>query len=132
MRTQAKRQTRPRRTDDTGVPRYYVEAAPNRMFSGIMTACIRFARYKEPVPCAVCGKTGKRKWTCVIRNHGRFEPDHAVSLGMPRKWFEAGTPVCEDHPMQPDERAFIRRARNAERLGDKKAKGRFVAQEVDR
>lgn len=111
------------RQNDEGVLRQYFEAKPNKMFSALTTACIRFVRYQESVPCVLCGKRSKNHWTCVVR----FK---AANLGMTRmvvtlgrNYLKAGAPVCRDHPTQPDEREFLRKVRQAAKAQVKEAKG---------
>lgn len=90
------------------------------MFSELTTACIRFVRYKEKVPCAVCGKQSKKHWTCVVRFKAADINDHPFVLKLKPNYFEAGTPVCEDHPTQPDEKEFLRKVRAAQRKQNEK------------
>lgn len=109
----------PSRTSDEGVPRQYFPAAPNKMFSELTTACIRFVRYKEKVPCAACSKQAKKHWTCVVRFKAADLSKCMIEVELLPKWFAAGSPVCEDHPTQPDEREFLRKARAAQRAQKK-------------
>jgi len=99
--------------NDAGVLRQYREAAPNPMFSELTRACVRFVRYKEKVPCAVCGKQRTKHWTCVVRFKAADVEKCLFELVMGPNWLAAGTPVCEDHPTQPDEREFLRQVRRA-------------------
>lgn len=103
------------RPNDKGVLRKYFEAKPNKMFSELTTACIRFVRYADKVPCAVCGKQSKKHWTCVMRFKAADINDHPFMLKLKPNYFATGTPVCEDHPMQPDEKEFLRKVRAAQR-----------------
>lgn len=106
--------TAPIHKDDKDVLRKYFEAAPTKAFSELTRACIRFVRYKEKVPCAVCDKQSKKHWTCVVRFKAANFDDQPFVLKL-RGWFKAGTPVCEAHPMQPDEKEFLRKVRGAQR-----------------
>jgi len=103
------------RENDKGVPRQYFEAAPNKMFSELTRACVRFVRYKEKVPCALCGKQSKKHWTCVVRFKAANLDNCMFVVKVSPKWFEAGAPVCDDHPTQPDEKEFLRKVRAAQR-----------------
>ena len=105
----------PPRPDDTGVLRKYYEAAPNKMFTELTRACVRFVHYKEKVPCCLCGKQKKRHWTCVVRFKAADFGKYAFSLKLSRNWFPAGSPVCSDHPTHPDEREFMRKVRAAQK-----------------
>lgn len=108
------------RVDDTGVLRQYFEAAPNRMFSELQRACIRIVHYKEKVPCALCGKQKKKHWTGVVRFKAANLDDNHLEAKLRRNWFKAGQPVCDDHPLQPDEKEFMRKARAAHRQANDK------------
>lgn len=103
------------RVDDIGVLRKYNDPAPNPMFSEVQRACIRFVRYKEKVPCALCGKQSKKHWTGVVRFKSANLDDNHFEVKLRRNWFKAGQPVCEDHPLQPDEREFMQKVRAAHR-----------------
>lgn len=108
-----------RKTDDTGVPRRYFEAAKNPMFSPVQTACVSFVQYAESVPCALCGRQSKYHWTCVVRFKAANTNAHQFILKLSRNYFKAGAPVCRDHPTQPDEADVhaesARRPKEAER-----------------
>jgi hypothetical protein len=85
------------------------------MFGEITRACIRFVSYKEPVPCAVCGRQSKKHWTSVVRFKAANLKDNQFVVKLSRRYLDAGKPVCRDHPLQPDEALFIRKARAAMR-----------------
>jgi hypothetical protein len=103
------------RKDDKGVLRKYYDAKPNPLWSELTTACLRFVRYKEKVPCALCGKQRKEHWTCVVRFKASDLEKCMFEVKLDPRWFAAGSPVCEDHPLQPDEREFLRKVRAAQR-----------------
>ena len=103
------------RKDDTGVRRQYFEAAPNKMFSELTRACVRFVRYRENVPCALCGKQSKKHWTCIVRFKAANFANCMFAVKLSPKYFDAGTPLCKNHPTQPDEREFLRKVRAAQR-----------------
>lgn len=103
------------RTDDTGVLRLYSPAAPNRMFTDLRRACILFVRYDEKVPCALCGKQSRTHWTCQVRFKTVDLKNTFLEVVLPKRWTPAGKPVCRDHPMQPDEKEFLRLVRAAQR-----------------
>ena len=102
------------RENDKGVPRQYFEAKPHKMWSELTTACIRFVRYKEKVPCGLCGKQSNKHWTCVVRFKAA-NLDNCICEVELSPYLAAGTPVCEDHPTQPDEKGFLRKVRAAQR-----------------
>lgn len=106
--------------DDAGVLRKYFEAKPNPFFSELTRACVRFVRYMEKVPCALCGKQRKNHWTCVVRFKAAETEKSQFSLVMSKNWFAAGAPVCDDHPTQPDEKEFVRKVRSAMKTSQRK------------
>lgn len=85
------------------------------MFSELTWACVRFVRYEEKVPCALCGKQSKKHWTCVVRFKAANLKDSMFEVKLSKSWFKAGQPVCDDHPMQPDEKLFLRMVRDAQK-----------------
>lgn len=103
------------RKDDNGVRRQYFEAAPNKMFSELTRACVRFVRYEEKVPCALCGKQSKKHWTCVVRFKAANLDNCMFEVKLSPHYFAAGTPVCDDHPTQPDEKEFLRKVRASQK-----------------
>lgn len=103
------------RKDDTGVSRQYFEAKTNHMFSELTRACVRFVHYKEKVSCALCGKQKKRHWTCIVRFKAADLDKCQFVLKFDRRWFNAGQPVCDDHPTKPDEQMFLRAVRAAQK-----------------
>jgi hypothetical protein len=107
------------RQNDKGVLRRYFEAVPNKMFTELTCACVRFVRYREKVPCALCGKQSKKHWTCVVRFKAANLDEHRFEVKLSRKYFAAGTPVCDDHPTQPDEKEFLRKLRATQRAKKK-------------
>lgn len=109
------------RANDKGVRRQYFEAAPNRMFSELTRACVRFVRYEDRVPCALCGKLSKKHWTCVVRFKAANLANCMFEVKLSPKYFAAGTPVCDDHPTQPDEKEFLRKVRASQRKQNEKA-----------
>lgn len=100
-----------KRTDDTGVLRQYIKAKENPMFDQITHDCMRFVRYEEAVPCALCGRQSKHHWTCIVRFKTADIEKGFFTLQMSLRWFPAGKPVCRAHIMQPDRAEYIRRAR---------------------
>jgi hypothetical protein len=103
------------RENDKGVRRQYFEAAPNKMFTELTRACVRFVRYEEKVPCALCGKQSKKHWTCAVRFKAANLANSMFEVKLSLKYFEAGAPVCDDHLTQPDEKEFLRKVRAAQR-----------------
>lgn len=85
------------------------------MFSEVQRASIRFVTYQEKVPCAICGKQKKKHWTGVVRFKACDLSGMVFVVKMPRKWLAAGKPVCTDHPLQTDERGFMKLVRVAHR-----------------
>jgi hypothetical protein len=116
MKTTTKK---PKRTDDTGVPRQYIEPAPNPMFTEEQRLSILFVRYKESVPCAHTGRMSKTLWTCRVRfKSARPEPGQfALAFS---KWRKAGTPVLRDCVLQADMEEFARLIRRARREAKKR------------
>jgi hypothetical protein len=103
------------RQTDEGVRCQYFEAAPNRMFSELTRACVRYVRYEEKVPCALCGKQSKKHWTCVVRFKAASLNDSMFIVKLSKNWFKARQPVCCDHPTQPDEKLFLRMVKDAQK-----------------
>lgn len=78
--------------------RYY-EAKPNPLFTETQRAMIRFARYVSPTPCPFCGKLTRKHWTMLVP-FGAVDVEKSFLVAEPSKeTFSAGTPVCEDHPL---------------------------------
>lgn len=101
------------RENDSGVPRQYFEARKNKGFSELTTACLRFVRYQSSVPCGLCGKQSKTHWTCVVRFKAANLDKCMFEVKLSRQYLKAGTPVCRDHPTQPDEHEFLRKVKEA-------------------
>ncbi|MCL5459889.1 hypothetical protein M3M33_14730, partial [Loigolactobacillus coryniformis] len=54
-------------------------------------------------------------WTCVVRFKAANLNDSMFSVKLSKNWFEAGQPLCEEHPTQPDEKLFLRMVKDAQK-----------------
>lgn len=75
-------------------------AKPNKLFSEEQTASLRFLRYNKPVACAECGKKKRTLWTLLCQF--RAADFGIVTLVSGDKSHLPLTPVCQDHPLEPD------------------------------
>jgi len=77
------------------------EAKPNKMFTEAQRSFVRFLTYNQTIKCARCGKKKKRMWTMLCQFRANiFSAIPTEAAGMS---FAPLTPVCIDHPLEPDE-----------------------------
>lgn len=60
-------------------------------------------------------KTAKKHWTGVVRFKAANMNEQVFVLKFGPGWLPAGAPVCDDHPLQPDEREFMRKVWSAQK-----------------
>lgn len=90
-----------------------LEAKPNKLFTEIQRASVRFMHFTQPVKCAYCGCKGRYKWTSLkffhiaeifemkvggkVMDRGPFGKNRTG-----RELFPPLTPVCQKHIMAPN------------------------------
>ncbi len=76
------------------------DVAPNPLFTEDMRRIVRFLRFNRWIPCKECGKKRKVMWTMLCQF--RVITPNQFTFTKSKNSFEPLTPVCSDHPLQPD------------------------------